>query len=583
MEITNRFGRLSIKNFKSIFKILVTLVFAAALFAFVLWAAQIFFEMFAKAGLAYEALVIFFTLVFLVLVFTSISSTIKVLYYKGDNEILMRFPVSGTEVFCAKTIFLVLSQAAVTILIVVPFLIAYSLVCPMTTSYYVAIPIVVFFMIFVPFFLANVLAIPFMHLSNKIRNKFALIIIVLAVIVTLLFFAYTLVFEKMVLYLRSDKEFSVFNSETIIVIKNVVKYLIPTKYFAGMMVGQFETTQIINRETVTVISGENRLLSYLVFIVIFEVCAIGTFLVIKYLYQKTLLNNVEVEGSAFTKKTSNRPRSIFSTLMHKEFVQVFRSINYSFQYFVLACAMPVMVYFCNRIAIAIGRDDIGYKIIPGLTLLVMMIFNTVIISFSATSVTREGGNFYHTKVMPVSIKTQLAVKFTMYILVSFVANTVTFLIILFTRQMMEDPTLPLDWLTPLLIYVIVTLLSVGITLISMRYDVRRPRFNLNGEGELVNNNSNTTASILLGVLSAVFYGIVGMVTPYFMKQILELIQVGFVLYLPEYEFLPPVFMTDPTMVTPFILCVLACFALLFLVYAVLRYIIKLTKTYNKIV
>ena len=50
--------------------------------------------MFNKAGLAYEALVIYFTGAFLFLLITNISSTIKVLYFKGDNEILMRFPLA---------------------------------------------------------------------------------------------------------------------------------------------------------------------------------------------------------------------------------------------------------------------------------------------------------------------------------------------------------------------------------------------------------------------------------------------------------------------------------------------------------
>lgn len=553
MEIANKFGRLSFRNIKSLAKLIVSLLFAAVLFMAVLWAAELFFEMFAKGGLEYEALVLLFTVLFIVLLFTGINSTVKVLYYKGDNEILMRFPVSGTEVFWAKTIFLLLSQFLTTIIILVPFLIAYGRVVPVTTSYYVAIAPVVIFMVLIPFFLSNVLAIPFMHISNKIRHKFGLIIIGLAVLITAFFFIYTLLFEKMVLYLRNDKVFSVFDDATVAVIRNVIKYFIPTKYFAGIMLGQFETQTIINREPVTVLSGESRLISYIVFSAILVVVMLCTFFVIRKLYQKTLLHNVEIEGSAFTRKTKDKPRSIFSTLLHKEFIQVFRSVNYSFQYFVLACAMPVMVFFCNRIAIAIGKDDIGDKIIPGLTLLVMLIFNTVIISFSATSITREGNNFYHTKVMPVSVKFQMFVKFAMYNIVSFLANTLTILIIIFSKQMSESGEI--EYIRPLLIYAIVTMLSIGLTLLSMRFDVSKPRFNLNGEGELVNNNSNTTMSVILGLVISLIFGVLGMILPYFLAGL------GF-----EIMFI----------------MLLALSGLIF-IYAVLRYSIKLTKTYNKIV
>ena len=68
------------------------------------------FEMFDKAEIAYESLVLVYTVFFLFMCFIGTSSTIKVLYYKGDNEILMRYPVSGTEVFISKTLFLIITQ-----------------------------------------------------------------------------------------------------------------------------------------------------------------------------------------------------------------------------------------------------------------------------------------------------------------------------------------------------------------------------------------------------------------------------------------------------------------------------------------
>lgn len=553
MEFSNKLGNFSLRNIKSVVKLILSLAAVVLMYFLLLQGAELFFGMFEKAGLEYEALVLLFTIVFLVLLFTCVNSTIKVLYYKGDNEILMRFPVSGAEVFVAKTLYLLISQLLLTTLVLVPFLIAYARVVTVGRYYYGSIPFVVSLMVLIPFFLSNVLAIPFMHLSNKIRHKFGLIIIGLTIAVTAMFFIYTLVFQKIIVYLSNDKVFSVFDTDTVIAIRKVIKYFIPTKYFAGMMLGQFEVKMIINREPVMVLSGENRVHSYTIFLIILELCVVATVIVIKKLYQKTLLHTVEIEGSAFTKRTKDRVRPIFFTLMKKEFIQVFRSVNYSFQYFVLACAMPVMVYFCNRIAFIIGVDSIGTKILPGLTLLIMLIFNTVIISFSATSVTREGNNFYHTKIMPVSIRMQLFVKFTMYNLVSFLANTITIGIIICSKQMSEDGSF--EYVRPLLIYAIVTLLSVGMTLRSMRFDVRKPYFNLNGEGELVSNNANTTKSIIMGLVLSLIFGIAGMIIPYFIPSI------GFIL----------------------MFAFLGAAAVLFFIYALLSYTINLTKTYNKIV
>lgn len=487
LEIKNKFSNYSLNSAKSYFKLFATLVLLAGVVYGVYWVAELFFEMFDKAGMIYEALVMLLSAVFLFMCITGISSNIKVLYYKGDNEILMRYPVSGEEVFISKTLFLFINQTLITAIIVAPFLVAYAQVSGLGTAFYVTIPVPIVFLVLIPFFLSNILAIPIMQLTNKIRNKFALIIIGLAVLVTVLFAVYMVLFNSMVTFMN-DKEFSVFDDKIVESVTNVCKYLIPMKYFADIMV------------------GEELYIAYPVLIMLTGLTLIGTILVIVKLYPKTLLNNVEVEGSAFRHVTRNRVRPIFFTLLHKEFLQVFRSVNYSFQYFVLACAMPVMVYFCNNITIQLGQNQIGEQIALGMSLLVMLIFATVITSFAATSTSREGDNFYHTKVAPVSVHTQLAAKFVMYVIISALANGVCALVLYLTKQF--------DLTTSAWLFAVSESCSIALTLISMRMDINRPYFNLSGEGEVVNNNASTTLSVAAGFAVALTEGILCMLLSY---------------------------------------------------------------------
>ncbi|MBO7178112.1 MAG: hypothetical protein J6V69_03340 [Clostridia bacterium] len=498
---------------------------------------EIFFEMFAKADIAYEALVIFYTVFFLFMCFIGTSSTIKVLYYKGDNEILMRYPVSGTEVFVSKTLFLIITQFAITAVVLVPFLVGYANTVGLGNEFYKLIPVSVLFMMVIPFLLSNILAIPIMHLTNRIRNKFGLIIVGLAVLVTLMFAVYMLLFDKMVTFMN-DTEFSVFSDGFVQIIKDVAMYLIPMKYFADVL---------LNHELY---------IAYPVLVGIAGLSFIGTILVIVKLYPKTLLNNIEVEGSAFKRKTKNRRSPIFVALLRKEFLQVFRSVNYSFQYFVLACAMPVMVYFCNNITMQLGKDQIGEQIALGMTLLVMLIFATVITSFSATSISREGDNFYHTKVAPVSIVKQLFVKFFMYLIVSVLANGICVVVLIFTKQV--------EILIGLWLFVIVESLSIGMTLTSMRLDIKRPYFNLSGEGEVVNNNASTTLSVVMGFIVAIVEGVLCMFLSYLAHD-------GFIV--PGTEFV----LTQELM---YIVC--TGFAGIFLICSIFNYCFKLKKTYDKI-
>lgn len=546
LEIKNRFSNYSLTDFKSYLKLLFTIVLLGVVIYAIYWVAGLFFEMFETGGMLYEALVLLVTAIFIFMLFTGISSTIKVLYYKGDNEILMRYPVSGAEVFISKTLFLFLSQFIVTTVVMAPFLVAYASVSGLGVAFYVKIPVPILLMVFINFFLSNILAIPIMHLTNRIRNKFILIIIGLAILVTAGFALYMLLFNSMVTYMN-DTAFSVFSDDMVAVIETVAKWLIPAKYFADVMV------------------GKELYIAYPALIGMLGLSLIGMIFIIYFLYAKTLLNNVEVEGSAFKHVTKNRRRPIFVTLLRKEFLQVFRSVNYSFQYFVLACAMPVMIYFCNEITGRLGENQIGEQIALGMTMLVMLIFTTVITSFAATSTSREGDNFYHTKVAPVSIQKQLFAKFTMFFLVSVAANAVCAVVLYFTKQVNLTDAI---WL-----FVMVELVAIAETLIAMRMDIAHPYFNLSGEGEVVNNNASTTLAVAMGFAVAVVIGIICMFLGY-------LGNTGFSIEIPYAIMNQPIGKIEFT--TAYMYYAVTALVCVFFVAAVLRYSIGLKKAYNKI-
>lgn len=537
LEFRNNFGVFSLKDKKTVKKTVGTTIFALAFYVLLLWASEIIFEMFVKEGLAYEVLVFLFFGMFLFFCFTGVSSVAKVLYYKGDNEMLMRLPVKGYEVFISKTLYLIINQMLLTAVVLIPVMFSYSRVVEVPRQFLKLIPAATAFIVFIPFFISNLLAIPVMIITNKIRHRFGLVTIIMAISVTAMFTAYILLFQSMVTYLKGQS-FSVFDPHMVQVFKEVAVYLYPANYFADL---------VLQRSPVFAL--------FILMLISLSLLFLMTLLIV-FIYQRTLLKNVEIEGSAYRKKRGRfRHRPIFFTLLKKEFLQVLRSTNYSFQYFVLACSMPVMVYFCNKIAIGIGKNDIGDKIILGLTLLVMLIFNTVIISFSATSVTREGENFYHTKVIPVSIRTQLAAKFVMYMIVSVLANLITLVGIVYFKQI---PFKDAIW-----VYMIVQFVAIALTLYSMKMDIKRPKFNLSGQGELVSGNANTTASVALGFGVSVFLGILAMLISYLLDTF--------------FKNITGIFSVDQWM-----LLIISVISLIFGIFCILSYSINLKKHYNRI-
>lgn len=61
-------------------------------------------------------------------IFICTATLIKALYYSGDNEILLRFPVNGTQIFIAKSIFVFISNFLITMGILLPFYICYGVI-----------------------------------------------------------------------------------------------------------------------------------------------------------------------------------------------------------------------------------------------------------------------------------------------------------------------------------------------------------------------------------------------------------------------------------------------------------------------
>ncbi len=222
-------------------------------------------------------------------------------------------------------------------------------------------------------------------------------------------------------------------------------------------------------------------------------------------YYKTILYSIETGKTALTTKSKIVLRSQFSALFRREFFLIFRSFNYSFQYLAMAVAAPVMVYYCNDLAVSYGQSTVGSAIVPGLTLMVITLFTTIIVSFASTTVSREGMCFYHTKIIPVSYKNQVLVKLFLYGIVALISTAVSCLVV----GLVFGPAGKgiMTSLEAFLIFLISAILVVSLTCMSIRVDIKHPTFNVSGDGDLVSANKNVALTIAIGVIVAVLFGL----------------------------------------------------------------------------
>lgn len=477
-------------HLKRFFNIVLSIVLYAVLIAVFYYLTEMFV---VKSQLGFEFLVIVTFVALILLTIVGTGNVVKNLYFSGDNELLLRFPVSGKDVLIAKSIYCFVSNLIICFLLLFPFYIIFGALSGMNVGYYFLSIIVMFLISLVPFFVANLIAIPVMQLVNHVKDKFLLILIVLILLLCGGFILYMQLLKEVVQYIENNN-INLFSPEVTQNIKAFANGCYPFRFYADVLAySQVE-------------GGAGQVFLNLLYIVLIEaaiaVCAYFT--TIKC-YYKTILYSIETGKTALTTKSKIVLRSQFSALFRREFFLIFRSFNYSFQYLAMAVAAPVMVYYCNDLAVSYGQSTVGSAIVPGLTLMVITLFTTIIVSFASTTVSREGMCFYHTKIIPVSYKNQVLVKLFLYGIVALISTAVSCLVV----GLVFGPAGKgiMTSLEAFLIFLISAILVVSLTCMSIRVDIKHPTFNVSGDGDLVSANKNVALTIAIGVIVAVLFGL----------------------------------------------------------------------------
>ena len=499
LELRSRFGSRVETPVKThigrALNILFTLIVYGILVLGIYYLADMFI---VRSELRYEFLV--FSTVFTMVIATAVAigNVVKNLYMSGDNELLLRFPVNGAEILIAKSIYCFIHNLIINALLILPFYIVFGVVTKAGAGYYFASIGVMILAVLLPYFVANLVAIPVMILTNFVKNQFLLVLIILIGLICAGFILYMTALKGILNYL-GEEQVNLFSGAMILQYRSVAAKCYPFKWYATLL-----------SCTPYGFSGAEVGLSFLYIFLMTAAVGVAAYFVTAKFYYKTILNGIETEKVSFHRKTPNTCRTIFGTLLHREFYLILRSFNYSFQYLAMAVAAPVMVYYCNALAATMGKDSVGAAIVPGLTLMVIIIFVAIIVSFASTSISREGNAFYHTKIIPVSYTVQVSVKLFLYAIVATASVVLSCIVVAaaFGTEQAGNLLSPLDIGC---IFAISEMTVLSLTCLAIWADVRSPIFNVVGDGELVSANKNLALSLLVGILVAVVYGAVAMI------------------------------------------------------------------------
>ena len=148
LDLKARFGTKGTgKPLFTAIKIIVILLLVAVVYAAYIFGVKQLVAMFHLYEMSTEFLVLFIALSQLILTLFGISSVIKNLFRSGDNELMMRFPVTPGAVFASKIAVFIMYQVIFTLVVELPVFIIFGLTTAQTWSYYALLPVVLIFCI----------------------------------------------------------------------------------------------------------------------------------------------------------------------------------------------------------------------------------------------------------------------------------------------------------------------------------------------------------------------------------------------------------------------------------------------------
>lgn len=319
LEMRARFGSRVEMGTKEKLGKAASLLFTLAIYAILVTGVYYLAEMFInRSGLEFEFLVYAVVFTLTVATVVAIGNVIKNLYMSGDNELLLRFPVSGKEILLAKSIYCFVHNFVINLVLMVPVIVIFGVVTGAGVAYYFAAIAVMLITIPLPYAIANLLAIPVMMLMNLVKNQFLLVLIILIAAICAGFIVYMTALSGILQYMR-DESASMFSPTVIGRLRDIASNAYPFKWYALLAAGWMHGY-----------SATEVGLSFLYIALITAAFCVAAYFVTTRNYYKVILTGVETEKVSFQKVKPNKKRSVFGTLVNREFFLILRSFNYSF-------------------------------------------------------------------------------------------------------------------------------------------------------------------------------------------------------------------------------------------------------------
>lgn len=431
-----------------------------------------------------------FTIIEVVLIVLGVSLEIKFFLKPSDLNITARFPMSATSVFVAQLVVVYIYMLGLSLMCTVPTMLVFGWSWGVVSIGYVArLLLAVLFAPLVPFAVATILVVPTMYVLTLLENHNIIKLVIFILLLSVGFVIYNYILNFLAEYY----------------IHNTVD--VNTKVYVTDFILALNTRWNIVTWLGNVFFCTDVLTSVAVLVAVTAVIGGVGLLIARPVYTRVRRNVLEGNVGIFSKKTAMTSDQPAMAIFKKECKDIIRTQTYAYFYLGISIITPVMVFLTNKLVQKVGEAQMGSSVAFGVAILVVFVFMIMINSFSASAVSREGRQFYITKIVPVDYRVQLLAKGMLNLFVALGALVISVSILC--------SMLFVTLTQGVIILALALALSVGVILNGLNLNVRHPYIQV---GANPDNQTNSTILMIVGLAICAVSGVIAIVFPFFFAE-----------------------------------------------------------------
>lgn len=459
--------------------------------------------------------ILFVTVAQLFILIYSIAVQSKRLYKPSDLSVISTMPLSPFQRYLGEIIAIYTKIAIYTLVIFWSTLLIFGWGCEysinpdgkiMSAGFVFSSLLGSILLPLLPFAISLVISVPFMLLGSVLRDRniVKLVLFIVLAIGFMIAYGFFLKFLTDVLYKSQS---------TAILFKNIAAFL-------NSMNQQYNPCYNFSEICLANNIGRNLGIGLAITI---GLMAIGLAITIP-LYKKFTSKGM-AESVAKTTKSKLTKVKPFKAIFLKEIKQILRTPNYAYFFLGVAVAMPVLTYLITDLVKKLGEETMGTASFFGFSLLVIMLVVSLIGSYSANVISKEGKEFYITKITPLTYRKQMFAKLLVNFMVSCISLILCWVVIgAMSLNISDGGRLTVGgWFLQL---GIALLFLIGITFNGANIELVRPKVNTFGSET---NESNIVIQLVISMAITAIFSVIAIAVTNIYTKVALWIQLGVLL------------------------------------------------------